>query len=55
LDVATDAGGLFKALDRVYPGIAARNGSIEIRFKGCGDKEAAVQAVEIIPAPSSVR
>jgi hypothetical protein len=50
LDVAKEAGGLFKALDRVYSGIEARNGSIEIRFKGCGDREAAVQAVEIVPA-----
>ena len=55
LDVAKEAGGLFKALDRIYPGIEARNGSIEIRFKGCGDKDAAVQAVEIVPALSSVR
>ena len=55
LEVAKDAGGFFKALDRVYPGIEARNGSIEIRFKGCGDKEAAVQAVEIVPALPAVR
>jgi hypothetical protein len=53
LDVAKEAGGLFRALDRVFPGIEAKNGAIEIRFKGCGDKEAAVQAVEIVPSPHS--
>jgi hypothetical protein len=55
LDVAKEAGGLFKAFDRIYSGIEARNGSIEIRFKGRGDKEAAVQAVEIVPVLPAVR
>lgn len=35
--------------------VFAKPKAIEIRFKGCGDKEAAVQSVEIVPSPPSVR
>jgi hypothetical protein len=49
LDIAKEAGGRFKALDRTVEDVAPRNGIIEIRFLGTGDKEASVQAIEVLP------
>ncbi len=54
MDVAATAGGPNRAADLVFPGIAPRNGAIDIRFTG-GDAEhgvvgeAFVQAVEVGP------
>lgn len=49
LDVRQSAEGIFKAMEQVYPNIEPQNGAIEIRFRGCEDKEATVQAVEVGP------
>ena len=49
LDVQREAGGLFRAMERTYPGIEPRNGAIEIRFIGGEEKEAAIQALEVGP------
>ncbi len=55
MNVAQAAGGLFKAIDRTFTGVEPRNGIIEIRFVGCDEQEAMVQAIEIGPMPQSSR
>lgn len=49
MDVAEAAGGPLKAVDKIFKNISPQNGIIELRFKGCKDTEAIVQAVEIGP------
>jgi hypothetical protein len=49
MNVAKAAGGLFRALDRTFTDVEPRNGIIEIRFVGCDEKDAMVQAIEIGP------
>ena len=49
MDVAKEAGGRFKALDKIFKNISPKNGIIEIRFKGCKNREAIIQAIEVGP------
>jgi hypothetical protein len=49
MDVAAEAGGNFVALQRTFEGITPRHGIIEVRCIGLEDREAILQAVEILP------
>ena len=49
VNITKAAGGIFKAYDRVFTDIEPENGTIEVRFVGCDDQEAMVQAMEIGP------
>jgi len=49
MNVAEAAGGLFKALDRTFIDVEPRNGTVEIRFTGCDEYGAIVQAIELGP------
>ena len=49
MDVAREAGGPFRALERSFAGIEPPAGVIEVSFAGSEGKEAAVQAIELTP------
>ncbi len=49
MSIADAAGGLFKAVDKVFPRISAEHGLIRIHLQGPDDKEATIQALEIVP------
>lgn len=49
MDIAKEAGGLFRAVDRNFGAIEPRNGIVEVRFKGLDGKEAMIQALELVP------
>jgi len=51
VDVSATAGGIGRASDLVYDGIAPSHGVIALRFRNTHGGEAAVQAVEIGPGP----
>jgi len=51
VDVAATAGGIGRAADLVYDGIAPSHGVIALRFRNTHGGQAAVQAVEIGPGP----
>lgn len=53
MDISKAAGDIFKAVDRVIPGVRPEHGMIRVEFIGPGDKEACVQALELTPAPRS--
>jgi hypothetical protein len=46
---AEAAGGTFRAVDRTFGGIEPSHGMIEVRLRGSGDSEAAIQALELVP------
>lgn len=49
MDVAEQAGGRFKALEKKFDNIKPKNGAIEIRLTGCDGREAILQALELAP------
>ena len=51
--ISDAAGGIFKAMDRVVRGIKAEHGTIRVEFRGPGDREATVQALELVPSRDS--
>jgi hypothetical protein len=49
MDVAKEAGGTFKALQKSFDGIEPRNGIIEVLIEGVDGREGVLQALEIVP------
>lgn len=49
LDVAASAGGFYRALPLVFNGVRPLQGVIEVRFRGVGNAEAVVRAIELVP------
>ena len=49
LNVDDAAGGTFRAYDAVFENIEPKNGIIEVRLTGCGEREAILQALEVVP------
>ncbi len=49
VNIATEAGGTFRAYSRTFSGIRPRNGIVEVRLTGSGDGEAILQALELLP------
>jgi hypothetical protein len=47
VNITKGAGGIFKAYDCVFTDIEPKNGTIEVRFVGCDDQEAMIQAMEV--------
>jgi hypothetical protein len=50
MSISEAAGGIFKAVDRVVKGVKPDHGMIRVHFVGPGDREATVQALELVPA-----
>ena len=53
MDVEEAAGGTFRAYDAVFSDIAPRHGIIEVRLTGCDEREAVLQALELVPMAQS--
>lgn len=49
MNVDEAAGGTFRAYDAVFENIEPKNGIIEVRLTGCGEREAILQALEVVP------
>ena len=49
MKISEAAGDIFKAVDRVIPGVKPDHGMIRVQFVGPGDREACVQALELVP------
>jgi len=49
LDAAKEAGGPFRAIDRMFSPVEPRNGIVEVRFQGVDGGEAMIQALELAP------
>jgi Malectin domain len=50
MSISEAAGGLFMAMDRTIKGVEPEHGMIRVHFVGPGDREATVQALELVPA-----
>ena len=49
MNVDEAAGGTFRAFDAVFKGIEPKHGIIEVKLTGVGEREAILQALEVVP------
>ena len=55
LNVEEAAGGTFRAYDAVFEGIEPMHGIIELKLTGVGEREAILQALEVLPMDGSAQ